>query len=600
MGKFSATELDFNEIKTNLKDFLRDQAQFQDFDFEGSGMSILLDVLAYNTHYLALQANLTVNESFLDSATLRESIVSLAKHLNYTPTSATAPLAKINLELKPTTQTPAINIDRGTKFTTTIDGESYTFVNVKTYSVIQNLDGKYLIDDVEIVEGKILDFEYIVDSNNPLQRFVIPNKNVDVSTLSVVIQASSTDTTTEVFLPAKETTLITGTDRVYFLQEVEDEKFELTFGNGTVGASVVDGNIIKINYLVTRGPNANSAREFKQVAQVGGLSSDKVTITTSQVASNGGLIQSKEDVQFLAPKLFSTQGRAVTTADYKNILLKERRDIESIVVWGGEDADPKAFGTVNIAIKPFNQTTYSNAIKKDITNSLLKDRNIVSITPVIQDPDFTYVNVKSDINYDPVILTTTSSQLQTNIENTIKEYFKTTLNKFDIKLRHSVLSSVIDDTDKSIRNNETTLTFEKEANVLKFNTAFTFTLKFNNEIEKGSVTSLGFKHANFSPNDVVFIRDNEGKLEAYKVVGGENVLVNGNLGTVDYTTGKVILKDLKVNSLEKNEAGNNVTQLIVRAIPVNLDIDALLEQILSLDTTRFGALNVSVKAESVE
>jgi|TARA_B110000467_G_scaffold31927_1_gene28840 hypothetical protein len=601
MGKFSATELDFDFIKSNLKDFLRDQAVFQDFDFEGSGMSILLDVLAYNTHYLALQANLTVNESFLDSATLRESIVSLAKHLNYTPTSATAPLAKINIELKPTTQVPTINIDRGTRFTTSINGVSYSFVNIKTYSVLPDLTGKYFIEDVEIVEGKILDFEYVVNSNSPLQRFVIPNKNIDTSTLSVVIQTSSTDTTNNVFLSAKDTTLITGTDRVYFLQESESEKFELTFGNGTVGAPVVDGNIIKINYLVTNGPDANSARQFKQQAQVGGLTSDKVVITTSQVASNGALIQSKEDVQFLAPKLFSTQGRAVTTADYKNILLKERRDIESIVVWGGEDADPKAFGTVNIAIKPFNQTTYSNAIKKDITNSLLKDRNIVSITPVIQDPDFTYVNVTTDVNYDPVVLTSTSAKLQSNIEETIKEYFKTTLNKFDIKLRHSVLSRAIDATNNAIRNNETVLTLEKEANVLEFDTAFTFTLKFNNEIKKGSVTSLGFKHALVAdPTEVVFLRDNNGILEAYKVVGSEQVLVDGKIGTVDYTTGKVILKNLKVNELATNEAGNKVTQLIVRVIPVNLDIEALLAQILSLDATRFGSLNVSVKSESVE
>lgn len=600
MGKFSATELDFNEIKTNLKDFLRDQAQFQDFDFEGSGMSILLDVLAYNTHYLALQANLTVNESFLDSATLRESIVSLAKHLNYTPKSATAPLARINLELKPTTQVSSINIDRGTKFTTTIDGESYTFVNVKTYSVIPNLQGKYLIEDVEIVEGKILDFEYVVNSLDPLQRFLIPNKDVDTTTLSITVQNSSTDTTTNVFTSAKDTISITGTDRVYFLQEVEDEKFELIFGNNVVGKALSDGNIIKINYLVTQGPKANFASEFKQVSQVGGLSSDKVTITTSLPASNGALIQSKEDVQFLAPKLFSTQGRAVTTTDYKNILLRERNDIESIVVWGGEDADPKAFGTVNIAIKPNNQEVYSDAIKKDIIESILGKRNIVAVTPVIQDPDFTYINIQTTVNYDPVVLVNTSSVLQKSIEDTIKKYFSETLTKFDIKLRHSVLSTSIDDTDKSIRNNSTILTFEKDVDVLNITTPFTHTLKFNNEIEKGSVSSTGFKHKTIEPNVNVYFSDNDGKIQLFKKVGDSKVIVNDNVGTIDYTTGKIVLKDLVVTELQNNEADKKLTKLIVRAIPVKLDIDAKLEQILTLDTSRFGSLSVSVISESVE
>ena len=598
MPKLSATELDFDQIKTNLKTFLSNQALFQDYDFEGSGMSIILDLLAYNTHYMALQANLTANEMFLDSATLRESIVSLAKHLNYTPTSATAPVAKLNLILKPTDTPSSINIDKGTKFTTTVDNINYNFVNLKTYTIIPDLQGVYSINDVEIKEGKILSFSYTKDSTDSQQRFLIPNKNVDTATISVVVQTSSTDTTTNTFTAAKETTLITGTDKVYWIQEVEDEKWEIYFGDGTVGQALTDGNIITIEYLVTKGDAANKALTFKQSTTVGGLTSDLVTITTSQIASNGSAIQTKEDVAFLAPKLYSTQGRAVTTIDYKNVLLKERTDIDSITVWGGEDASPVAYGTVNIAIKPNNASVYSDAIKTDIINQILKTRSIVSITPKIIDPIYTYINITSSINYDPVVLTTTSTELQSGIETVIKNYFTSTLSKFDIKFRHSIISGLIDKHNKAIRNNSTIVTMEMEANPLAYTTSYTHILNFSNEIEKGTLSSLGFTDS--AGNSCFIDDDSAGNIRSYKLVGTSKVYINTTVGTIDYTTGLVTLINFFASALANNEAGTTMTKLIIRVKPAGLDLLPVREQLLTLDATRYGALNVTVVSESDE
>ena len=597
MPKLSATELDFDQIKTNLKTFLSTQSQFQDYDFEGSSMAIILDLLAYNTHYMALQANLTANEMFLDSATLRESIVSLAKHLNYTPTSATAPLAKINLILVPSGNPNSLNIDRGTKFTTTVDNINYTFINVETYTIIPDLQGVYSINDVEIKEGKLLDFSYTKDSTDSQQRFLIPNKNVDTSTIAVTVQTSSTDTTTEVWSKATETTLIAGTDKVYWLQEVEDEKWEVYFGDGTVGKALTDGNIVKIDYLVTKGTLANLASTFKQATTVAGLTSDKVTITTSQVASNGALIQSKEDVAFIAPKLYSTQGRAVTLIDYKNLLLKERTDIDSITVWGGEDAEPKAFGTVNIAIKPNNASIYSTAIKEDIVNQVLKKRGVVSITPVIVDPVYTYMNITTAVNYDPVVLVGTSSELQSSVETTVKNYFVNTLNKFDTKFRHSVMSANIDATDKAIRNNSTTVTMEMEANPLIYSTNYTHTLAFNNAIEEGSLSSLSFTDKD---GNTALLDDSSGAVRSYKLVGTSKVYIDMSVGTIDYTTGKVVLRNFFASTLGNNEAGTVMTKLIIRAKPSGLDLLPVREQLLSLDTTRYGSLIITVTSESTE
>ena len=598
MPKLSATELDFDQIKTNLKTFLSNQALFQDYDFEGSGMSIILDLLAYNTHYMALQANLTANEMFLDSATLRESIVSLAKHLNYTPTSATAPVAKLNLILKPTDTPSSINIDKGTKFTTTVDNINYNFVNLKTYTIIPDLQGVYSINDVEIKEGKILSFSYTKDSTDSQQRFLIPNKNVDTATISVVVQTSSTDTTTNTFTAAKETTLITGTDKVYWIQEVEDEKWEIYFGDGTVGQALTDGNIITIEYHVTKGDAANKALTFKQSTTVGGLTSDLVTITTSQIASNGSAIQTKEDVAFLAPKLYSTQGRAVTTIDYKNVLLKERTDIDSITVWGGEDASPVAYGTVNIAIKPNNASVYSDAIKTDIINQILKTRSIVSITPKIIDPIYTYINITSSINYDPVVLTTTSTELQSGIETVIKNYFTSTLSKFDIKFRHSIISGLIDKHNKAIRNNSTIVTMEMEANPLAYTTSYTHILNFSNEIEKGTLSSLGFTDS--AGNSCFIDDDSAGNIRSYKLVGTSKVYINTTVGTIDYTTGLVTLINFFASALANNEAGTTMTKLIIRVKPAGLDLLPVREQLLTLDATRYGALNVTVVSESDE
>ena len=362
--KLAITDLEFDTIKTNLKTFLKAQSQFADYDFEGSGMSVLIDLLAYNTHYIGYYANMLGNEMFLDSSSLRESVVSHAKHLNVIPTSVKSPTAKLNFTFTPTGTPTTLTIAKDTQFTSSINGISYKFVTNTTTSVPRSTTGTYTATGVEIKEGKILSKSYTVNSSDTTQRFIIPNVNVDTATLAVTVQNSSSDSTVFTYTDgnAVEVTTIKGTDKVYFLQEVEDQKYEITFGDGAVGKQLSDGNIVFIEYIVTGGTLANKASTFVASGSVAGLTSANYVLTTHTNSTGGADIQTTESLKFQAPKLYQAQKRATTKDDYKAMLLEQRPDIESIVVYGGEDADPVQYGKVFIALKPTGSASYLSLI----------------------------------------------------------------------------------------------------------------------------------------------------------------------------------------------------------------------------------------------
>ena len=417
-NKISVTDLEFDSIKANLKNYLSSQSTFQDYDFTGSGMDVLLDVLAYNTHYMGYYANMIGNEMFLDSASLRESVVSHAKLLNIMPTSATAPTAKLNFTFTPSNSPTSLTIAKNTKFTSTVDGINYNFTTIKP-TTLYPVSGVYSVSDIEVKEGTLLSKSYTVDLSDTAQRFIIPNANVDTSTLTITVQNSISDSTVYTYTDGNslDVTTITSTQRVYFLQEVEDQKYEIFFGDGAVGKQLADGNIIFIEYLATQGILANKASTFTAVGTVAGLSSSHYTLTVGTTAIGGAAIESINSIKHNAPKLYQAQKRATTKDDYKAILFGEREDIESIAVYGGEDASPPVYGKVYIAIKPTGNAMYSSATKEDIKTSILKKTNVVTVIPELVDPIYYYVLVDTVVNYDPVTLMTTEDSLKATIDS---------------------------------------------------------------------------------------------------------------------------------------------------------------------------------------
>ena len=603
-NKLTITDLEFDTIKTNLKAYLSAQTTFQDYDFEGSGMSVLIDILAYNTHYTGYYANMLGNEMFLDSSSLRDSAVSHAKHLNVIPTSVKTPTAKLNFTFTPTGTPTSLTIAKDTKFTSSINGVSYKFVTNTTTSIPRSTAGTYTTTGVEIKEGKIVNKSYTVNSSDTTQRFIIPNANVDTSTLAVTVQNSSSDSTVFTYTDgnAVDVTTIKGTDKVFFLQEVESQKYEITFGDGAVGKQLSDANVIFIEYIITAGTLANKASSFTAVGTVAGLSSANYTLTTNTNATGGADIQTVDSLKFLAPKLYQAQKRATTKGDYKAILLEQRPDIESITVYGGEDADPVQYGKVFIGVKPIGSNVFSNVAKEDIKNSILKTSNVVTVIPEIVDPVFYHLLIDTTINYDPITNLTNETTLKSNINTSIQNYFQTNLEKFDQKFRYSKLSQDIDNTNDSIRNNKTTIKYQQRITPATLDTPVTYTLYFSNSLDTASVVSTSFTATDGNTYSLV---DVSGIIKAAKTTSGVVdspavyfTLPDGteNQGTIDYTTGKIVLNSFRPVTI--TDATANIKLTVTPSIN-NSDITPLREQILTYDVTDTASIVINMVAETI-
>ena len=604
-NKLNITDLEFDGIKENLKTFLKNQTQFQDYDIEGSGMSIMLDLLAYNTHYMGYYANMLGNEMFLDSSSLRESVISHAKHLNVHPTSVKASTATLDFTFTPSGSPISLTIAKNTKFTSSLNGVSYSFVTNKTTTVPRTSGGTYTAIGVEIWEGKILNKAYTVNGADDTQRFIIPNAGVDTATITVKVQNSTTDSDVEIFKDgnAIDVNTIKGSDRVFFLHEIEKQRYELTFGDGAVGKQLSDGNIIFIEYIVTSGTAVDKMSIFTAVGQVAGLNSESYTLTTNQAANGGADIQTIESIQYQAPKLYQAQRRATTRDDYKAIILEQRPDIESLVVYGGEDADPVQYGKVFIGLKPNGNNTFSTATKEAIKNSILKQVNVVTVIPEIVDPIFYFLLVDVIVNYDPVTNLTDENTLKTNINTSIQNYFQTNLEKFDQKFRYSQLVQDIDNTDDSIRNNKTTVRYRQLISPTTLNTPATYTINFNNELEKTSIVSTSFTATDGLTYSLV--DDSVGNIQLAKTTNGVVDLPkvyftqpdgSTTQGTIDFVTGKIVLNSFRPLSITD---GTTNIKLTVTPKINNSDILPLREQILTYNVTDSDTINISMVAETI-
>ena len=603
-NKISVTDVEFDSIKSNLKAHLKSQTQFQDYDFEGSSMDVLMDVLAYNTHYMAYYANMLGNEMFLDTASLRSSVVSHTKHLNVIPTSITAPTAYLDMTFTPDDSPVSLTIAKDTQFKTVISGITYNFTTTTATTIIPTA-GVYSVSNLAIKEGTLLSNAYTVDLANPNQRFPIPNANVDTSTVAVRVQNSANDTAVVTWADgnALDVTTITSTQKVYFLQEVEEQKYEIFFGDGAVGKQLADGNIVYIEYLITGGSTANKASTFTATGTVAGLSSANYTLTVASAASGGAFAESINSLKNNAPKLYQAQKRATTKDDYKSILLAERSDIESITVFGGEDASPAVYGKVYIAVKPTGNESYSTTTKDVLKNNILKKTNVVTVQPEIIDPIYYYLLITTTVNYDPVTLLTNEDTLKSAIDTSITNYFTTDLQKFDQKFRYSVLTKKIDNTNSAIRNSKTSIKYQMRIVPVTLATTSTYTMEFNTTLTKGTVVSTSFVQSD--GNTYSLIDDSAGIIKVVRTTSGviDSPIVyftiadgSQNQGTIDYDTGKVVLNNFNPYTISD---GTTNIKFTVTPGTNNQDITPLREQILTTDTIDTDAVVINMVSETI-
>jgi hypothetical protein len=587
-NKLEVSDFDFDNIKVNLKTFLQSQSEFQDYNFEGSGFAILLDILAYNTHYLGFNANMLANEMYLDSADIRKNIVSLAKMLGYTPSSVKSPTANIDILVNDGTGS-SITMTKGTAFTTTVDGTSFQFVN-NADIVTTPVNGVYKFSNVTLYEGTLVTFRYTVNTTDPDQKFIIPSSLADTSTLIVRVQNSSTDTTISTYTLATGLASISSTTKAYFLQEGENGKFEIYFGDGVIGSSLSDGNIVILEYIVTNVDAANGASTFTPATTVGGFSD--LTVTTNSNAQGGNVAQSKESIRFNAPLQYTAQNRAVTTSDYESLVQSIYPNALSISAWGGEDDETPVYGTVKIAIKAASGSTLTTATKQSIFTQL-KIYNVASVVPVIVDPEVTSVILTSTVKYDQKLTTKTSTSLKSDIISTLTNYNNNTLQKFDGVFRYSKVIGLIDGTDTSIVSNITTIKVRKNFTPLlgtsaKYNIYFRNSL-YNpvtgyNSVNGGILESSGFKINGDITNVYYLDDDGAGNVRRYRLIGSVRTYVNNNQGTINYSTGQITLNSLNMSSIE-NIRGVSSTVIELTVKPNSNDIVPVRDQIVEIDVT---------------
>ena len=586
--KLEISQLDFDGIKDNLKTFLSQQDEFTDYDFEGSGMNVLLDVLAYNTHYLGYNANMLANEMYLDSADQRSSVVSLAKQVGYTPKSAVSSTARIDVVVNNATGA-TVTMSRGTKFSTTVDGTNYSFVNNADVS-ISPVDGVYKFSNLDIFEGTYLNYKYTANTSDKDQRFIIPNDNVDTTTLTVKVQESSSDSTTNTYKLATGITTLDSTSKVYFLQEVENGRFEVYFGDGVLGEAIADGNIVILDYITCNLDEPNGATSFTLNGTVGGFAN--VTITTLNNAANGDSPETIKSIKYNAPRDYTAQDRAVTADDYKVLVKSLYANAQSVQVYGGEDAATPDYGKVYISIKAKSGSNLTEVTKVSLVQSL-KSFAVASVTPVIIDPETTFIILETTFKYDSSATTKDISTLQTNVINAISSYNTDTLENFTGVFRYSTVGKTIDDADTSILSNITKVKMYKHITPT-LNSGLKYTLSFNNALYNphsghnatggGIVSSTGFKiNDDSSTNEHFLDDDGAGNIRVYYLSGTTRIYTNSIFGTVDYTTGEIILTSANITSIS-NVDGATSTKIRVTTTPSSNDIIPVRNQVLEIDT----------------
>ena len=576
--RISTSELDFDQIKNNLKIYLSGQTEFQDYDFEGSGLSVLLDVLAYNTHYNALYTNLAVNESFLDSASKRSSVVSLAKQLGYVPQSATAARATVNLILSSTTSTPAtITLPKYTLLASTVNNTPYNFYTTEDITVTYGIPtaGKYTFPNVVVTEGTPLTFKYVVA---PGQQYFIPNPNADLSTLKIRVQDSALSAVYNTFNVGDNVLDITATSKVFFVKEIEDKKYQIEFGNDVIGQALQTGNVVHLEYFVTNASLANGARVFNYQGSTlfGGI----MATPTVAAATGGTEIETLESIKYNAPRHYSSQNRGVTVEDYKNLILSYYPAAQTVNVWGGENNSPPVYGKVFICVKPNGALALSPDEKSTIDRDILNNRNVVSILTEFVDPNYIYIEVNSSVYYTTRNTNKSADDIKTLVTQTIKDFNTNELQQFNSVFRQSKLSRLIDATEPAIVSNVTTVKLHRRL-VPFYDVASQYIINLGNPIYSSGVPEESILTTGFYilGSSLLHYLDDDGlgNLRMFNYSGTFKNFVNSKMGTVDYTKGIINVSNLHITGLDSN---NTFEELSFVIKPQSYDVVSVRDQLV--------------------
>lgn len=580
--KINYTELDFDGIKYNLKQFLSGQATFKDYDFDGSGLSVLLDVLSYNTMYNGVYNNLSINEMFLDSARKRNSVVSISKELGYIPQSAICASAIVNITLRSATATTFL-IPANTPFTTTVNGVTYTFYNDSdlTYNTPAL---SYTFQNVVLTEkSNILSYSYTVDTST---RYIIPNANTDLNTLTVSVQDSLSSSILTTFVKSNTIVDINSTSNVYWIKEIDDGLYELTFGNGILGKALTIGNVVNLNYCVSSLDAPNGAKLFTYSGTaVAGIT---VSLVTVSAAAKGSSPEDIESIRFNAPRAYSSQNRGVTPNDYKSLIYANFPAAKSVSVWGGEDNIPPIYGKTFICIKPKDADILTTAQKSEILNNILSSRNVLTIIPEIVDAESINILVDTTVYYNNMLTNRTADALKQIVTNTILSYNTNELQKFDGVFRYSKISKLIDDSETSIINNITRIILKRYVTP-KYNIPANYLINLINPIYHSGaaediVLSSGF-YITGSTYAHYLVDDGAGTMLLFLInENGYRIIVNDNVGTVDYINGIISIIGLNISYI----VGDHFTFFIK---PSSNDVVSALTQIAQISVED---LNVTV------
>ena len=490
--RLRVTELDFDSIKQNLKTFLNQQSEFSDYDFEGSGLSVLLDILAYNTHYQAYYLNMVANEAFMDTALLRDSVISHAKVLGYIPYSRKASVATINFTANTGSNAAStLTIPKGFRFLSNeIDGVSYGFVTL-TEVTVTKANNDFTFFNLPIYEGQLTSYSYNHNqATNPKQVFTLPDTNIDTSTISVVVQPSSSNTQTSVYSFAPDASITSSQSEVFYLQENKGQQYQIYFGDDVIGKKIPDGSIVNITYLVTNGDAANKANNFVATGTLTDSllnSQSDFIINPVSAAAGGSERESVDNIKLAAPLQYTTQNRLVTFADYESYIQKNYSSVDSVSVWGGEDESPPKFGIVYVALKPKTDYYLSDTEKQKIIDDIIKPKAIVAIQTVIRDPEFLYLLISSTVTYNPIKTSLTTDQLRTSIRNSILTYKLNNLDKFGSQLILSKVQDAIDSVDtNSILGSSVSIRLQKRFTP-SLNSSKPYKINFNVPLRRGTI-----------------------------------------------------------------------------------------------------------------
>ena len=566
----NVTELDFDKIKAGIKEFISAKNEFTDYDFEGSTISHLIDTLAYNTYQNAFYSSMVGNEMFLDSAVLRDSVVSRAKMLNYVPTSATGSFTTANVTITPTGSPDSVTIDKNTQWSSTIDGVQYLWVTPEAYTFSSTAG---YAGQITIREGRPVTHKFTVSTTNPV-KYILPNKNIEKASISVDVQASSTDTSVTTYTLADDILAVTANSNVFFVQETSSLETEVYFGDGVVGNAPDNGNIITVGYRIVNGTKTNGVGTFTKPSSLGG--STNYTITYNANTSGGQELETIESIKFNAPKNFEVQNRAVLAEDYRRIILKLNTDIQTIRVWGGQDNVPPVYGKIYISAKPKTGTLLTTTQKNAIVNQL-KDYNVLAVEPEFIDAKYLYVSPAITVNWDSRLTTLSASEVRSKVITAINNFETTNMGTFENeRFRYSRFIDVIDECDTSIKSNLTTIAIKKIF-APNFTTSTKYTIDFDSAVTASTLKSTWFT---FSGKSAKMNDDGAGNVRIYYLGSDDSInYLDSSAGTIDYGTGVITLTSFSPTAATNNEITITVT-------PTKRDVTVEKYQLMLLkDTT---------------